>query len=217
VGIVECWAMQQAFTKEQSFHILFSEGTMNKTPEVAKNSPSMDVDPSAISILVDKDLPKPLGTGFHFLLTRFFFTAKPVIECRETGHLRRNLVLMQDGPNYPRCQSIFRYPSLDLVVLTVDRPRFGVPLYPSDQRLSGWHGLQYWGYVPALSDRRDHRYVVAVVNIPSYECEPPRERADGVEWMLRFDSDFSEGGHSEGPVVGAGGGVVAVITEGHAG
>lgn len=186
-------------------------------PQFARYSPPMDVDPSAISIVVDEDLHKPLGTGFYFLQPHFFVTAKHVVEYRETGDLRTNLVLMQDGPNYPRCKVFFRHPSLDLAVLTVDRPRCGVPLYPSDQRLSGRHGLQYWGYAPALSDKRAHRYVVAVVDIPSYECDPPRERADGLEWILRFDSDLSEGGHSGGPVLGAGGGVVAVITEGHAG
>jgi hypothetical protein len=90
-------------------------------------------------------------------------------------------------------------------------------LYPSDQRLSGKQGLRYWGYSPTLSDRQNHRYLVAVVDIPEYECEGPRERSDGTEWVLRFPSQVAEGGHSGGPVLGAGGGVVAILTEGHTG
>lgn len=42
--------------------------------------------------------------------------------------------------------------------------------------------------------------MVAVVDMASYECEPPRERADGVEWIIRFDSDLSDGGPSGGHV-----------------
>jgi len=34
---------------------------------------------------------------------------------------------------------------------------------------------------------------------------------------MRFNSDFSEGGHSGGPVLADNGGVVAVMTEGHYG
>ena len=56
-----------------------------------------------------------------------------------------------------------------------------------------------------------------VVEIANYGCEPARERDDGLEWVLRFKSEFVEGGHSGGPVLAIGGGVVAVITEGHPG
>jgi hypothetical protein len=176
-----------------------------------------DIDPSAVSIIVDQDARKPLGTGFYFLQQRFFVTAKHVVVDDHTGETRPNLVLMQNAPNYPRAKPIFLHPSLDLAVLEVNNPQCTVPLYPSDQRIVGHHGLRYWGYAPTKSDKKNHNYVVAVVDIPTYECEPPRERDDGIEWILRFDSDLSEGGHSGGPVLGAGGGVVAVMIEGHTG
>jgi hypothetical protein len=78
-------------------------------------------------------------------------------------------------------------------------------------------GQRYWGYAPSMSDKVTHNYIVAVVEVPTYECEPARERDDGVEFVLRFESGVSEGGHSGGPVLATGGGVLAVITEGHVG
>ena len=176
-----------------------------------------DIDESAVSIVVDQNIHRPLGTGFYFLQPQFFVTAKHVVVDRDTGSVRDNLVLMQNGPAYPRAEVAFLHPSLDLAVLKIDSPGCQVPLYPSDQRLVGRHGLRYWGYAPSLSDKVSHRYVVAVMEINQYECEPPRERSDGTEWVLRFGTDFSEGGHSGGPVLAVGGGVVAVITEGHEG
>ncbi|MEQ1598043.1 MAG: serine protease [Methylotenera sp.] len=178
---------------------------------------SADIDPSAVSIIVDQSTHRPLGTGFYFLQPKFFVTAKHVVVDDQTGEIRSNLVLMQNQPNYPQVKPIFLHPSLDLAVLEVDTPQCTVPLYPSDQRISGHHGLQYWGYAPSLSDKNTHNYAVAVVDIPTYECEQPRERSDGTEWTLKFDSNLSEGGHSGGPVLATGGGVVAVMIEGHAG
>lgn len=176
-----------------------------------------DIDNSAVSIVVDEDVHKPLGTGFYFLQPEFFVTAKHVVVTRETGLARGNLVLMQNGPNYPKAEVLFLHPSLDLAVLKIDRPGCAVPLYPSDQRIVGRYGLCYWGYAPTYSDHVNHKYLVAVVEIPEYECEAPRERDDGPERVLRFNSDLSEGGHSGGPLLATGGGVVAVITEGHDG
>lgn len=189
---------------------------MNRPPIAVPVLPK-DVDSSAVSIIVDEDIHRPLGTGFYFLQPEYFVTAKHVVVNPHTGAIRPNLVLMQNGPAYPRVQVAFLHPWLDVAVLKVVTPGCQVPLYPSDQRLVGQHGLRYWGYSPTLSDKTNHRYFVAVVDIPNYECEAPRERADGTEWVLRFNTDFSEGGHSGGPVLGAGGGVVAFITEGHEG
>ena len=182
-----------------------------------RNALPKDIDPSAVSIVVDQDIQRPLGTGFYFLQPQFFVTAKHVVVNPHTGSVRPNLVLMQNGPAYPRAQVAFLHPSLDLAVLSIESPGCEVPLFPSDQRLVGAHGLCYWGYAPSLSDTSSHTYVAVVVEIASYECEEPRERADGTEWVLRFNTNFSEGGHSGGPVLGTGGGVVAVITEGHNG
>ena len=187
------------------------------TPGTPQQSFPKDIDPAAVSIVVDQEVREPLGTGFYFLQTRFFVTAKHVVVHQETGDIRRNLVLMQNGPHYPRAHIAFQHPSLDLAVLEIEHPYCSVPLYPSDQRLTGRHGLRYWGYAPKKSDKVAHNYVVAVVDIPSYECEPARERNDGTEWLLRFNSDLTEHGHSGGPVLATGGGVVAVIIEGSPG
>lgn len=58
--------------------------------------------------------------------------------------------------------------------------------------------------------------MVNEVEVANYKCER-RERDEGVEYVLSFKSEYGEGGHSGGPVLGTGGGVVAVITEGHPG
>ena len=99
---------------------------------------------------------------------------------------------MQSGPEYPRTTVLFKHPSLDLAVPKVDRPGCSVPLYPSDQRIVGHHGLRYWGYAPSLSNRTTHRYAVAVVDVDTYESEEPRERDDGIEWRVRFRSGTYE-------------------------
>jgi V8-like Glu-specific endopeptidase len=182
---------------------------------ILRNVRPKDIDPSAVSIVVDQDVHQPLATGFYFLQPEFFVTAKHVVVDPLTGSVRRNLVLMQNGPAYPRAEVAFLHPSVDLAVLKIDSPGCQVPLYPSDQRLVGKHGLSYWGYAPSRNEGQT--YQVVVIEIPTYECEEPRERTDGTEWVLRFNTQFSEGGHSGGPVLGAGGGVVAVITEGNPG
>jgi hypothetical protein len=48
--------------------------------------------------------------------------------------------------------------------------------------------------------------------VPSFTTER-RERSDGQEDLVVFESTLSESGHSGGPVFGSGGGVVGVIIE----
>lgn len=187
---------------------------MTPTQKAESGLPA-DIDPAAVSILVDEDIHRPLGTGFYFMQARYFVTAKHVVVDYDTGCVRDNLVLIQNGPNYPKATVAFLHPTLDVAVLHIDNPGCSVPLFPSDQRIIGKHGLRYWGYAPSLSDTKSHNYIVAVSDIPKYECDEPRERHDGTEWVIRFGSNFSEPGHSGGPVLAAGGGVVAIITQGH--
>lgn len=179
--------------------------------------PFAQIDPAAVSIVVDRNIERPLGTGFYFLRPGYFVTAKHVVVDAQTGIARDNLVLMQRGPDYPRVSVAYVHPSIDLAVLRVERPACTIPLYPSHERLSGHRGLRYWGYAPTKREPTTNVYPVLVVDLPSYTLEEPRERDDGLEQLLRFDSPVSEPGHSGGPVLGLGGGVVAVITEGHEG
>lgn len=175
-----------------------------------------DMDSSAVSILVDLDTHphKPLGTGFYFLQRHYFVTAKHVVEHRDTGAVRSNLVLMQNGPDYPKAEVVFRHPSLDLAVLKIDKPACKTPLYPSDQHLAAQDGLRYWGYAPSLSHPDRSLYAVFVGGPAEYVDEPARERNDGTERLLRFEGLPYEPGHSGGPVIGTWGGVVGVIIEG---
>jgi|SRR6266542_4677957 len=176
-----------------------------------------DIDPKAVSIIVDEDIHRPLGTGFYFLRPCYFVTAKHVVVDADTGLPRENLVLMQRGPDYPKATVSLLHPNLDLAVLNVDRPDCEIPLFPSHERFAGQHGLKYWGYSPKLSEPASLKYTVVVMDVPHYTLDEPKQRDDGVEQVLRFDSPWSEGGHSGGPVLGLGGGVIAVIVEGHEG
>ena len=202
---------------KESYELAGLRSNQTNPIPIAPTALPKDIDSSAVSIVVDQDIGKPLGTGFYFLQPQFFVTAKHVVLNEHTGLARTNLVLMQNAPDYPRAEAAFLHSSLDLAVLRIDKPGCAVPLYPSDQRLIGQHGLRYWGYAPSRSNVTTHHYLVNVVEIGEYECEPARERDDGVEWVLRFKSEHGEGGHSGGPVLATGGGVVAVITEGHPG
>ena len=174
-----------------------------------------NIDETAVSIVVDENIHRPLGTGFYFLQTKYFITAKHVVVDRDTGDTRDNLVLMQRGPDYPRAVVKFLHPYLNLAVLEITQPGCTVPLYPSHERIIGQHGLRYWGYAPSQSDTNTHEYGVVVSDIPKYQLEPVRERQEGDEQLLRFESPFIEAGHSGGPVLAIGGGVVSVIIEGH--
>src|SRR5947207_9616596 len=55
------------------------------TPDTSQQSFLKDIDPSAVSIVVDQDVQEPLGTGFYFLQARFCVTAKHVVVHQETG------------------------------------------------------------------------------------------------------------------------------------
>jgi hypothetical protein len=167
-----------------------------------------------VSILVDDDIHKPLGTGFYFLQRHFFVTAKRVVEYRDTGAARGNLVLVQNSPNYPKAEVVFRHPTLDLAVLRIDRPGCKSPLYQSDQHLAAKGDLRYWGYAPSLSHPDRNFYGVLVGGPTEYIDEPARLRDDGMEQLLRFEGTHYESGHSGGPVIGTWGGVVGVIIEG---
>jgi hypothetical protein len=167
-----------------------------------------------VSILVDEDIHKPLGTGFYFLQRHFFVTAKHVVEYRDTGTPRPNLVLVQNAPHYPKAEVVFRHPTLDLAVLRIHQPGCKTPLYPSDQHLAGKGGLRYWGYAPSLSHPDRNFYGVLVGGPAEYINEPTRQRAEGTERLLRFEGLPYEPGHSGGPVIGTWGGVVGVIIEG---
>jgi hypothetical protein len=175
-----------------------------------------DMDSAAVSIIVDVDTHphRPLGTGFYFLQRHYFVTAKHVVERRETGAPRSNLVLMQNGPDYPKAEVVFRHPSIDLAVLRIDKPGCKTPLYPSDQHLAATGGLRYWGYAPSLSHPDRGFYAVLVGGPAEYVDEPPRERVDGMERLLRFEGLPYESGCSGGPVIGTWGVVVGVIIEG---
>lgn len=173
-----------------------------------------DMDPAAVSVLVDEDTHKPIGTGFYFLQRDFFVTAKHVVVDPETGASRRNLVIIQGAPDYPKAEVVFRHPSVDLAVLKIDRPGCKTPLYPSDQHLAETSGLRYWGYSPSLSHPDVGMYGVLIGGPAEYVHEEPRQRAHGTEWLLRFKDMHYEPGHSGGPVIGTWGGVVAVIIEG---
>lgn len=131
------------------------------------DDPFAQIDPTAVSIVVDQNIERPLGTGFYFLRPRYFVTAKHLVVDSKTGAARDNLVLMQRGPDYPRVSVACVHPSIDLAVLHVDQPVCSIPLYPSHERLTGRRGLRYWGYAPSKKDPNTNIFPVLVVDLPA--------------------------------------------------
>lgn len=179
--------------------------------------PQQGFDGAAIAVVVDHDRRIALGTGFYFLQSKFFITAKSVVVNCDTGEAQRNLLLIQQGSAQSRATVAFLHPSLDLAVLEIDRPGCSVPLYPSDQCIRRRNVLEYFGYVPNAADRQNCNPMIGRVRFADYHAKQVDGGSGSVEWILRSSVDLSGRGHCGGPMLSVTGGVVAVMTEGHDG
>lgn len=106
---------------------------------------------------------------------------------------------------------LFAHPQVDLAVLELSQPSCERPLFPAHHALTGSSGFICAGYSPEQS-KSGNKVAMYINEIPSFEVEV-RERANLLEELVVFDASFSEGGHSGGPIFGAGGGVVGVIIQ----
>lgn len=176
---------------------------------------TITIDAHAIFVINDQNLGKPIGTGFSFIKPHWVITAKHVV--MDYGELRKNLSLISLKKDEVNVSVSFIHPTLDIAVLQIEDPSFcNTPLFPSHERFTGKNGLFYCGYSPLNSNREVKEYGMLVCTIPSYSKEE-RERDNETEQTIIFDAPDIEGGHSGGPILGAGGGVVGIIIDGISG
>lgn len=167
------------------------------------------VDNNFVGLVVDQAANRPIGTAFTFLQPHWAVTAKHVVMLN--GVARQNLhVLFAEGVSCP-AQVLHVHPVVDLAVLSVPGSPCKVPLFPAHHKFAGSDGLIAAGYTPSKTVEQ-HGLTIVVNNVPVFVMEQ-RERPEGVEELVVFEVDFAESGHSGGPVLGLGGGVVGVVIE----
>lgn len=167
------------------------------------------IDQLALSLVLDGGERRVLGTAFSFIQPTWVVTAKHV--ALVDGQPRKQLLVSPfKQPPIP-AQVLFAHPQVDLAVLTLERDLCQRPLFPAHHALAGSNGLVCAGYSPSMSSPGDPA-VLYVNEIPSFAVEV-RDRHGLSEEIIVFDATFSEGGHSGGPVFGAGGGVVGAIIQ----
>lgn len=170
---------------------------------------TFSIDKDAISLVMDGGTGKTLGTSFAFLKSNWVATAKHVV-LEDSGPRSKLVVASVAGPRSD-AKVIFAHPFADLAVLELDSPLCRRPLFPAHHTLAGATGLVCAGYAPSRTQTGTPP-VVFVNAIPSYTVET-RERTGFLEELVVFDASYSEGGHSGGPILGSGGGVVGAIVE----
>jgi len=166
-------------------------------------------DQKAIGVVLDGVTRKSLGTCFSFIRSDWAVTARHVIV--KEGQVRSGILVWPHAGEPTQCEVAFLHPVLDLAVLKLATPMCNIPLYPAHQRHASTDGLLHFGYSPSLSTS-GRILALSAVAIPAFEIEV-RERTDSNEELIVFESEFSEGGHSGGPIIGDGAGVVGVIIE----
>jgi S1-C subfamily serine protease len=166
------------------------------------------IDKNSVGAVTVRQSGRVLGTAFVFIKPEWVVTAKHVVF--EQGSWRENLgLLFVDGG--VDAHGIYADPNIDLAVLQIDGALCQHPLFPAHQAFASQSGLITLGYRPTLS-KEPGRTTIEANQVSSFESER-RDRSAGPEEIIRFDAPFSEGGHSGGPVLGTGGGVIGVVIE----
>lgn len=167
------------------------------------------IDQLALSLVIDSNERRVLGTAFSFIQPNWVLTAKHVVLV--DGLPRRQLlVLSLNQPSIP-ARVLFAHPQVDLAVLVLECGLCQRPLFPAHHSLAGSSGLVCAGYAPSKSALGGPA-VLYINEIPSFAVEV-RDRHNLNEEVIVFDAPFSEGGHSGGPIFGSGGGVVGAIIQ----
>ena len=162
---------------------------------------SVTLDRQALLLIGDAEEDRILGSGFAFLRRDWVVTAKHVI--LKHGEPRRGLrICLLDGANI-EAKVLYIHPVLDLVVLRAPQFLVETPLYPGHEKMLGAVGLICVGYAPSLAEKNGKINIHA-----NYVIEYQRElrsRNCGDEETILFEAPYAEGGHSGGPIIGAGG------------
>ncbi|HEX8195685.1 MAG TPA: trypsin-like peptidase domain-containing protein [Pyrinomonadaceae bacterium] len=170
---------------------------------------SFTIDARSVGLIQDITLGKIIGTTFSFIKPNWYVTAKHVI--LDYGQIREHLVVLLDGELPIRARVLFVHSELDLAMLEVERGVCERPLFPSHLLFADTNGLLAASYAPSKR-HLNGAPCVYLTEIPTFELQI-RERQNFNEETIVFIASESEGGHSGGPIFGAGGGVVGVIIE----
>ena len=172
------------------------------------NGLTFTIDGNTLALVFDQKLGRPIGTAFVFIKPNWAVTAKHVVI--DKGIPRSDLFL-----HFVRGESNARFlyadKHLDLAVLEVAMSPCERPLFPAHTSLAGAGGLITAGYKPSKVGT-DGSPSIEVNSVPVFTVDT-RNGREGPEESIFFEASFSEGGHSGGPVFGAGGGVVGVVIE----
>jgi hypothetical protein len=173
---------------------------------------SITIDDKSLFIICDREEKRPLGTGFCFIKREWVVTAKHVV--MDDGVFRQSLSVLPLKERELRASVMFSHPNHDLAVLQLEEPSpCRTPLFPSYEKFTGRKGLICCGYAPSLSNHEKKEVSIYVNQILTYDREQ-RTRLHVDEDLIAFEAPFLEGGHSGGPILGEGGGVVAVTIQG---
>lgn len=172
---------------------------------------SFTIDQNAIALVRDEMLGKHIGTGFSFIQPNWFVTAKHVV--MDYGEPRRHLTILanKSKSGSTDVQLLFAHPEVDLAVVESSIPICKRPLFPAHHALAGADGLVFAGYAPS-KPQPNGMPSIYVNQIPRFEVQL-RGRSNFEEETILFAAPDSEGGHSGGPIFGAGGGVVGAIID----
>jgi S1-C subfamily serine protease len=166
-------------------------------------------DARAFVLVWDELLRKPIGTGFALLRPDWIATAKHVVI--ENGLPRPKLSVQYFRGGRIEAKVYVVHPEIDVAVikLEADGP-CKIPLFPSYEGYTGQKGLIAVGYTPS----RNSEGIVAVTgNLVDGFTTEMRSRSSSDEDVIVFKAPFVECGHSGGPLVGEGGGVVGMVIE----
>jgi Trypsin-like peptidase domain len=166
------------------------------------------LDENFAALVIDRTADQCIGTAFAFLQPYWAVTAKHVV--MQNCALRENLgLLFKKGTC--SCSLLYAHPTIDLAVLLVAGCPCNIPLFPAHHKFAGAGGLVTVGYRPS-KNTKEYGRTIEVNHVATFDTEQ-RDRPDGREELVIFQADFAEGGHSGGPVLGVGGGVVGVVIE----
>lgn len=128
----------------------------------------------------------------------------------EHGTWRQNLGLLFKDGTADACV-LYADPNIDLAALQLNGSPCKHPLFPAHKAFAGETGLVTAGYRPTKT-MESGGPAIEINHVLSFWSEL-RGLPVGTEEVICFDAQFSEGGHTGGPVLGTGGGVIGAVIE----